>query len=711
MAAREVEVGGEDPKEDRKHLVDGEGALLLEADPLQLLQLQQLLGEGGDQVVAEHEDLKQPQLLDLGGKGPEQVAAYLEFPQLLHLGDHSREHREGAFVELERGEFELGEGRGQGDLLVAGEVEALEVEEPVEVAGQPLQLVFLQVQHLQALQLAEVGPQLLQQVARQSQRGDVLDGGEGLEGLDPAILQLYVDDAGEGDPAEGGDWEVIVLEIELVELPAVVELGRDGGDLVLLDEQLLQLSQLLEADADLPEAVLGHVEQLEVREQLQLLGEALKLVEVELEQPQLEQAAYLGWDGPEGVVVGVDLAQVGEVGKDEGKLLDAVAVEADDLEAPELLEIFGELLDLVLADAEDFEGEGAEGGGEGGEVVAEAVDRLHLLEFGQGVDVGQLVEVHVYQLQVYQLRGDKVQVGQAVVRYLQLLHPPLRLARVPQQLREHRRVEGDFVDLVEGEGLPLEAVAISDVEGFDVGHECPLEGEGSEGLGLLPTILVDHILLQEFDPLLLRLQLVPQLKGPVVLHKEQVQLLPNLDHLEHVDLPLSTLDLDAHPQLGDDLATLGEEALLDVLVVDQLVNQVLVLPGHDLAETALVVPAYFALLVREQEVIARVGLAALAADEGGVDKALALVVGAEDEAGVLELAHVEVEVFPVHQLLVHRGPQVVVRPNVAHLRYRPELRPLDLVYEVGEFVRAGLEPRLGLGRLDLRKGSPTFSWI
>ena len=79
MAAREVEVGGEDPEEDGEHLVDGEGALLLEGDPLQLLQLQQLLGEGGDQVVAEHEDLQQPQLLDLGGKGPEQVAPYLEF--------------------------------------------------------------------------------------------------------------------------------------------------------------------------------------------------------------------------------------------------------------------------------------------------------------------------------------------------------------------------------------------------------------------------------------------------------------------------------------------------------------------------------------------------------------------------------------------------------------------------------------------------------
>ena len=237
--------------------------------------------------------------------------------------------------------------------------------------------------------------------------------------------------------------------------------------------------------------------------------------------------------------------------------------------------------------------------------------------------------------------------GQTVVRYLQLLHPPLRLARVTQQLREHRRIKGDLVDLVEREGLPLEPVAVSNVEGLDVGHQCSFEGEASEDLRLLPTVLVDYVLLQKLGPLLLGLQLVPQLKGPVVLHKEQVQLLPDLDHLEHVDLPLSALYLDADPQLGDDLAALGEEALLDVLVVDQLVNEVLVLPGHDLAKAALVVPAYFALLMGEQEVIAGVGLAALAADEGGVDKALALVVGAEDEAGVLELAHVEVEVFPV----------------------------------------------------------------
>ena len=53
----------------------------------------------------------------------------------------------------------------------------------------------------------------------------------------------------------------------------------------------------------------------------------------------------------------------------------------------------------------------------------------------------------------------------------------------------------------------------------------------------------------------------------------------------------------------------------------------------------------------------------------------------------------------------------MVGPYVAHLRYRPELRPLDLVDKVGELVRAGLEPRLRYGRLDLRKGTPTFSWI
>ena len=165
-----------------------------------------------------------------------------------------------------------------------------------------------------------------------------------------------------------------------MEFPAIVELGWDGGDLVLLDEQLLQFSQLPEADADFPEAVPRYVQQLQVPEQLQLLGEALELVEVDLEQPQLEQAADSGGDGPDGVVVGVDLAQVGDLGEDEGELLDAVAVEADDLEGPELLELGRELLDFVLADAEDLEGEGAEGGREGGEVVAEAVDCLHLLE-------------------------------------------------------------------------------------------------------------------------------------------------------------------------------------------------------------------------------------------------------------------------------------------------------------------------------------------
>ena len=184
-----------------------------------------------------------------------------------------------------------------------------------------------------------------------------------------------------------------------------------------------------------------------------------------------------------------------------------------------------------------------------------------------------------------------------MVRYLQLLHPPLRLARVAQQLREHRCVKGNLVDLVERECLSFEPVAVSHVEGFDVGHQCSFEGQASEGLGLLPAVLVHNILLQKLGPLLLGLQLVPQLKCPIVLHEEQVQLLPHLNHLEHVDLSLGALYLDADPQLGDHLAALGEKALLDMLVVDKLVNEVLVLPGDDLAKTALVVPAYFALLV------------------------------------------------------------------------------------------------------------------
>ena len=87
-ALGDVQGGGLQSQEGAEDVVDAEGTSLPEGHPLQILQLYQLVGEGGDHIATKHEDLNTFQILDRFGQGFELVDADIKHFQQFKLGDH-----------------------------------------------------------------------------------------------------------------------------------------------------------------------------------------------------------------------------------------------------------------------------------------------------------------------------------------------------------------------------------------------------------------------------------------------------------------------------------------------------------------------------------------------------------------------------------------------------------------------------------------------